>query len=263
MTLPWCRIEVGGQPAFGLVDGADVALVDAPPWGTHRRTGAKVPLAGAKLLHPVDPPNFYAAGLNYAPHIEWANRHHGTKFGVPKQADIGYRSANALVGSGADVVVPKDSTGSVEYEGELVAVIGRRAKNLSEAEALACVAGFTLGNDVSERAWQFSDRTLWRAKNADTFKPMGPVVVPGLDPMNLDIDVRINGRTVSSYNTRGMIFSVQHYLARMSRYVTLMPGDVVWFGCDGPTVPSLQPGDLVEVACKDIGTLANRVAREA
>jgi 2-keto-4-pentenoate hydratase/2-oxohepta-3-ene-1,7-dioic acid hydratase in catechol pathway len=211
-----------------------------------------------KLPPPVIPGNFYAAGLNYRAHIEWANSRGGS-YKVPEQADIGYRSNNALIGSGHDIVIPGDARGPVEYEGELVAVIGRSARNVSEADALACVRGYTLGNDVSERSWQKSDRTLWRAKNADTFKPMGPRIVSGIDPMSQVIEVRINGRTVSSYNTRGMIFSVAHYIARMSRYVTLHPDDVIWFGCDGPTLPALKPGDLVEVVNAAIGVLANRV----
>jgi len=213
-----------------------------------------------KLPPPVIPGNFYAAGLNFRAHIEWANSRGGS-YQVPGQADIGYRSNNALVGSGHDIVIPADSRGPVEYEGELVAVIGRVAKDVSEARALDCVAGYTLGNDVSERSWQKSDRTLWRAKNSDTFKPMGPRIVAGIDPMDQVIEVRINGRTVSSYSTKGMIFSVAHYIARMSRYVTLQPDDVIWFGCDGPTVPALQDGDLVEVANDSIGVLANRVRR--
>jgi 2-keto-4-pentenoate hydratase/2-oxohepta-3-ene-1,7-dioic acid hydratase in catechol pathway len=207
--------------------------------------------------------NFYAAGLNFRAHIAWANAHHGTSFKVPEQADIGYRSPNALIAGGETIVIPKDAPGPVEYEGELVAVIGRTAKDLSESEALGCVAGYTLGNDVSERSWQRSDRTLWRAKNSDTFKPMGPFIVDGIDPMAQAIEVRINGRTVSSYSTRGMIFSVAQYLSRMSRYLTLHPGDVIWFGCDGPTVPALRPGDLVEVVNEAIGVLANRVAAAA
>jgi 2-keto-4-pentenoate hydratase/2-oxohepta-3-ene-1,7-dioic acid hydratase in catechol pathway len=181
---------------------------------------------------------------------------------LPSQADIGYRSNNALIGSGADIVIPRDSTGPIEFEGELVAVIKTVTKNVSEAKALDCVAGYTLGNDVSERTWQRADRTLWRAKNADTFKPMGPFIVDGIDPMDQTIEVRINGRSVSSYHTGGMIFGVAHYIARMSRYVTLHPGDVIWFGCDGPTVPALEPGDLVEVANPAIGVLANRVRRD-
>ncbi|HYR36829.1 MAG TPA: fumarylacetoacetate hydrolase family protein, partial [Burkholderiales bacterium] len=206
--------------------------------------------------------NFYAAGLNFRAHIEWANSR-GGNYKVPEQADIGYRSPNALIPSGADIVVPADAKGPVEYEGELVAVIGREAKHLSEASALDCVAGYTLGNDVSERSWQKSDRTLWRAKNADSFKPMGPFVVSDIDPMNQTIEVRINGRTVSSYSTGAMIFGVAHYLARMSRYATLHPGDVVWFGCDGPTLPALKAGDLVEVVNDAIGVLANRVRQAA
>ena len=210
---------------------------------------------------PVIPGNFYAAGLNYRAHIEWANKAHGSTYKVPERADIGYRSNNALIGSGEDIVIPKDSSGQVDFEGELVAVIGKRVRNISEANALDCVAGYTLGNDISERSWQRSDRTLWRAKNSDTFKPMGPKIVSGIDPMNQVIEVRINGKTVSSYNTKAMIFSVAQYLARMSRYVTLHPGDIVWFGCDAATLPPLQAGDLVEVANPAIGVLANRVVR--
>ena len=203
--------------------------------------------------------NFYAAGINYRAHIEWANSR-GGNYQVPAQADIGYRSPNALLPTDADIVLPPDA-GRVEYEGELVAVIGRRAKNLDEVEALDCVAGYTLGNDISERAWQKGDRTLWRAKNIDTFKPMGPVVVTGIDPMDQVITVRVNGKDASSYNTKGAIFSLQHYIARMSAFVTLHPGDVIWLGCDGPTLPALNPGDLVEVVNDAIGVLANRVVK--
>jgi len=204
--------------------------------------------------------NFYAAGLNYRAHIEWFNGHHGASYKAPGEAEIGYRSPNALILSGEDIVIPGDAPGPVEYEGELVAVIGKKAKDVDEKDALQYVAGYTLGNDISERSWQKSDRTFWRAKNADTFKPMGPAIVAGIDPMAQTIEVRVNGRTVSSYSTAGMVFGVAHYLSRMSRYLTLHPGDVVWFGCDGPTVPALKRGDLVEVVNEHIGVLANRVA---
>ncbi|HEV8094982.1 MAG TPA: fumarylacetoacetate hydrolase family protein [Burkholderiales bacterium] len=260
--MKWCRIELDSRPAYGLVEGADVILISAAPFERHERTGRRLPLASVTLLPPVDPPNFYAAGINYRAHIEWANAHHGMTLKPPQQADIGYRSANALIGSGADIVIPADSPGPVEYEGEIVAVVGKKAKHLSERDALGCIAGYTLGNDLSERTWQRSDRTLWRAKSIDTFKPMGPVVVPGIDPMAQKITVRINGRTVSEYGTKNMIFSLAHYIARMTRYITLHPGDVLWMGCDGPTVPALQAGDLVEVENDAIGVLANRVVRE-
>jgi 2-keto-4-pentenoate hydratase/2-oxohepta-3-ene-1,7-dioic acid hydratase in catechol pathway len=259
--MKWCRLEQAGRAAFGIVEGSEIALIDAPPYGQHRRTGERVALAQAKLLPPVMPFNFYAAGINFRDHIEWANQRLGMTLKPPAQADIGYRSPNALVGSGADVVIPKDAPGPVHFEGELVAVIGKRAKNLTEARALDCVAGYTLGNDLSERSFQKSDRTLWRAKNIDTFKPMGPVVVDGIDPMDQVISVRVNGKEASSYSTKNAIFSLPHYIARMSAYVTLWPGDVIWLGCDGPTLPALEPGDVVEVVNEAIGVLANRVVR--
>jgi 2-keto-4-pentenoate hydratase/2-oxohepta-3-ene-1,7-dioic acid hydratase in catechol pathway len=260
--MHWCRLEVDGRPAFGIVEGNEVVVVDGSPFGTYTTTRTRLPLTTAKLLVPVVPPNFYAVGLNYRAHIEWAAKRHEMPVKVPTQADVGYRSVNALVPTGLPIVIPKDSPGPVEFEGELVAVVGRTARHLSEDEALDCVLGYTLGNDVSERTWQRSDRTLWRAKNTDTFKPMGPVIVTGLDPMAQRISVRINGRAVSEYETAGMIFGVRHYIARMTRYVTLHPGDVIWFGCDGPTEPALGPGDLVEVVNDAIGVLSSRVVRE-
>jgi len=250
-TEGWGRALVEGRAVDVRREG-DAVVTEA---------GGRYALDKVTLLPPVVPANFYAAGLNYRAHIEWANAHLGASYAVPKQADIGTRAPSALVGHGAEIVIPADAPGPVEYEGELVAVIGRSAKDLGEETALSCVAGYTLGNDVSERGWQRSDRTLWRAKNADSFKPMGPFIVPGLDPMAQTIEVRINGRVVSRYETRNMIFSLAHFLARISRYVTLHPGDVIWLGCDGPTLPALEDGDLVEVANDAIGVLANRVVR--
>ncbi len=260
--MQWCRVEVDGRATWGMVDGAEVRIVDGSPLDRYTRTARAIALAEAKLLVPVVPPNFYAVGLNYRSHIEWAAARHGMKVQIPTQADVGSRSPNALVASGEPIVIPADSAGPVEYEGELVAVVGRRAKHLSEDEALGCLLGYTLGNDVSERGWQRSDRTLWRAKNTDTFKPMGPVIVSDLDPARQMIRVAINGRTVSEYDTGKMLFGVRQYIARMTRYVTLHPGDVIWFGCDGPTEPALEPGGVVEVADDEIGVLRNPVVRE-
>jgi 2-keto-4-pentenoate hydratase/2-oxohepta-3-ene-1,7-dioic acid hydratase in catechol pathway len=180
---------------------------------------------------------------------------------VPQQADIGYRSPNALMGSGGNIVIPRNSKGSIEFEGELAAIVGRTAKDLTPDNALDCIAGYTLGNDLSERDYQMSDSTLWRAKNIDTFKPMGPVVSTTLDPTQQIISVRVNGVEASSYSTANMIFSLEHFLVRMTEFVTLHPGDVIWLGCDGPTLPALQPGDLVEVVNDNIGVLSNRVVK--
>jgi 2-keto-4-pentenoate hydratase/2-oxohepta-3-ene-1,7-dioic acid hydratase in catechol pathway len=262
LTTTWCRVDVDGRAVFGLVKGDEVRLVEGSPFDSHTATGRRLRLADARWLVPVEPRNFYAAGLNYRAHVEWGAARRGQPPKFPAQPDVGYRSPNALVPTGADIVIPTDAPGPVEYEGELVAVVGRRARNLAEDEALGCVLGYTLGNDVSERTWQASDRTLWRAKNTDTFKPMGPTIVTGLDPMAQRIRVRLDGRVVSDYETGKMIFGVRQYIARMTRYVTLHPGDVIWFGCDGATEPALRPGSVVSVENDTIGALVNRVVAE-
>src|SRR2546426_1140751 len=97
--MKWCRIQLDQGPAYGVVEGDQIAILSAAPFERHERTGERCPLARARFLPPVIPLNFYAAGLNYLAHIEWANQHHGMTLKPPQQADIGYRSANALVGS--------------------------------------------------------------------------------------------------------------------------------------------------------------------
>jgi 2-keto-4-pentenoate hydratase/2-oxohepta-3-ene-1,7-dioic acid hydratase in catechol pathway len=109
---------------------------------------------------------------------------------------------------------------------------------------------------VSERTWQKSDRTLWRAKNADTFKPMGPWIETDVDLDALETRVRVNGAETTRFPTNAMLFGVATYISTISRYVTLYPGDVIWMGTDG-TSPDLKAGDVVEVEITGIGTLRN------
>ena len=199
--------------------------------------------------------------MNYAAHIEWANKRTGGKYQLPEKADVGYRSPSALIPTEETIVIPADSAGPVQFEGELVAVIGKKARNLSEAEALSCVLGYTLGNDLSERTWQKQDRTLWRAKNCDTFKPMGPYIVSGIDPMKQHVAVRVNGKVAAEYDTDKILFSAQHFISRISQYTTLHPGDVLWLGTDGATEPDLKDGDVCEIVNEHIGTLRNPVVR--
>src|SRR5688572_26133691 len=186
---------------FGLVEDDEVVELEGSPFAEYRRTSKRHTLTRLKTLRPCVSANFYCAGLNYAAHIEWANRRTGANYKLPQKADVGYRSPNALIANGEPIVIPADSPGPVEFEGAPVAVIGKSARHLSEKNALSCVLGWTLGNDLSERAWQKSDRTMWRAKNCDSFKPMGPFIETDLDPLDQDICVRVNGVKASEYNT--------------------------------------------------------------
>ncbi len=143
----------------------------------------------------------------------------------------------------------------------MVAVIGKKCKNVSEEESLDYVLGFTIGNDVSERTWQKGDRTMWRAKNTDTFKPMGPWIVTGLDPDDLRCTVTLNEKIMIEYDIKTAIFGVRAFISNMSKYLTLYPGDVLWMGTEGET-QNMKDGDVIEVSISEIGTLRNRVQWE-
>ena len=258
--MRWVRYDHQGKSHFGILQGEAIEQVDGAPFANPARTGNIVALDKVRLLPPVIPPTFYAAGINYLQHVRNAAAR-GLPVQVPKQADIGYRAVNALIGSDAPIVVPADSSGKVQFEGELAVVIGREARNLSETDALSCVFGYTIGNDVSERVWQKSDRTFWRAKNADTFKPMGPWIETEVDLDTLVTTVRLNGAEVSRFKTNDMIFGIAEYISVMTRYLTLHPGDVIWMGTDDPTL-DMVAGDIVEVTIEGIGTLRNPVVAE-
>lgn len=260
--MRWVRYQARDGAAYGIVEGEEVVRVEGTPLGRFRRMRSARPLRDLKLLVPVTPPTFYAAGINYAAHVEWANRFWGHSTRVPAKADIGYRANNALIAHEEPIIIPKDATDAVHYENELVVVIGKEARNLSEADALSCVLGYSIGNDVSERTWQQEDRTLWRAKNSDTFKPMGPWIETDLDVSRCQSVTRIDGEEVSRFPTANFVFGIQHYISVMTRYLTLHPGDVLWMGTDGPTVPALKDGDLVECEITGLGVLRNPVRRQ-
>lgn len=256
------RFQQQDRVFYGLVEGEQVIELDGSPFTSYKPTSNAYLLSSLKILTPCEPRNFYCAGLNYAAHIEWAAKRKGLAVKLPEKADVGYRSPNALCATDEAIVIPADATEMVQFEGELVAVVGKTAKHLTEDNALSCILGYTLGNDVSERSWQKADRTLWRAKNCDTWKPMGPFIVTGLDPMNLDIEIRIDGQRVAGYNTSKMLFSAQRYIAEITKYMTLHPGDVIWLGTDDATEPNLADGQVCEIVQQDIGVLRNPVVRE-
>ena len=256
--MKWIRYRYGGTTNYGIVEDEQVEAVSGTPFGQYTRTGHRVPLSAVEIRIPFVPQTFYAAGVNYEVHVREAAALLGREPDLPQKADVGYRANNALIAHGAAIVIPADATERVQYEGELVVVIGKTVKHVSEDEALDCILGYTIGNDVSERNWQAGDRTLWRAKNTDTFKPMGPWIETDVDLDSLQTTVRINDEVVSQFATNRMIFGVAHYISEMTRYLTLYPGDMLWMGTDGAT-QNMKAGDTVDVEISGIGTLSNPV----
>jgi 2-keto-4-pentenoate hydratase/2-oxohepta-3-ene-1,7-dioic acid hydratase in catechol pathway len=258
--MRWCRVEIGGAPRYARVDGDTLVLVDGAPWSNPNETGETVPLAGAALLPPTIPSTFFCCGLNYRKHIDHAFERGYKQAAEVTRPEVGYRANNALVGQDAEVVRPADYEGRLEAEPELVAVIGRRLRRASLEEARTGVFGWTIGNDVSARAWQNADRTFWRSKNSDTFKPMGPWIETDFDLDEATTTTSRNGRPEGSFQTGNMIFDPYEYIVETTRYITMEPGDVLWLGADD--MVEMQVGDLIEISISGIGTLRHRVVAE-
>jgi 2-keto-4-pentenoate hydratase/2-oxohepta-3-ene-1,7-dioic acid hydratase in catechol pathway len=261
MSTKWCRFQAGGKISYGRIEGDSVVAIDGTPWGTNTATSNRHALSSVKLLAPTIPLTFFCVGINYREHIIQAAKRRGVEPQFPEKPDIGYRAQNALCGHEDPIIKPKDAGEVFQYEGELVAVIGKEARKVPAEKALDYVFGWTIGNDVSERTWQRNDRTMWRAKNCDTFKPMGPWIVTDLDYREMTTTIRLNGQEVDKFATANMIHDVETYIADVSRYCTLYPGDVVWMGTDG-SPRNMKPGDVCEVEITGIGTLRNRVVAE-
>jgi 2-keto-4-pentenoate hydratase/2-oxohepta-3-ene-1,7-dioic acid hydratase in catechol pathway len=259
----WVRVEAEGAPCHGLVEDDAISLIHGTPFGEWRRDGRRLSLTETPLLAPVFPPTLYACGINYAEHAREA----AEKFKKPLEAvwpktpEVGYRAQSAISSHLAPIVIPADAPENVQAEGELAVVIGRKARHVSEADALDCVFGYTICNDVSQRDWQYADRTFWRSKNSDTFKPIGPWIVTGVDLNALRSRVLVNGDVKADFATNNMIYSIATYISVMTRYITLVPGDVIIMGTDGHP-PKIAPGDTVSIEISGIGTLTNPVVRE-
>ena len=259
--MRWLNFTADGETSWGIVEGDRVTSVSGDPFGEWQRDPRSHALAEVKIELPLTPRTFYCVGLNYLKHLKEAADKRGEVPNVPDRPEIGYRAQNALIAHDEDVVIPAAATEKIHYEGELVVVIGKKAKHLSEADAMSCVFGYTIGNDVSERSWQKADRGLWRAKNADTFKPMGPWIETDVDLDNMETIVKLNGKQSNRFRTNDMIFGVVPFIVELTKYFTLWPGDVIWMGTDGAS-PDLKHGDVVEIEITGIGTLRNRFVRE-
>jgi 2-keto-4-pentenoate hydratase/2-oxohepta-3-ene-1,7-dioic acid hydratase in catechol pathway len=259
--MKWCRVQTPDGPRFGLVEGETIAIVDGTPFDRYAKTGNTVSLADSKLLVPVVPGTFYAIGSNYRDHIEKMAQAAGREPIYYDRPRVGYRANSALIAHDEDIVKPADSTDEFQYEAELVAVIGKSGRNVTPEQARDLIFGWTIGNDVSERTWQRSDPTNIRAKNCDTFKPMGPLILQSKDMRGMRTEVRINGRQAHSFDTSNMIFDPAAVVSEISKYNTLSPGDVVWLGTDDKP-HNLKIGDVLEIEITGIGLLRNQVVAE-
>jgi 2-keto-4-pentenoate hydratase/2-oxohepta-3-ene-1,7-dioic acid hydratase in catechol pathway len=243
------RFEFNGQPRWGLVQGEVVHPLQGDPFQDLRVLDSSLTLSDLTLLPPADPSKVIAVGLNYQSHLgERAPAEYPGLFA---------KYPTSIVGPDAQIVRPPDSR-NLHYEGEMVIVMGKTATNVAVESAAEYVFGVTAGNDISERDWQGDDLQWFRAKASDTFGPVGPFLVTGLDYNDLLLQTRVNGEVRQSERTADLLFNVAEIVSYVSRYVTLYAGDIIFTGTPGST-HAMEPGDVVEVELEGVGILRNTV----
>lgn len=245
----YVRYEHGGAASYGVLEGETIHQLDGDVFESPARTGVTVALGDVTLLPPSEPKKVVAAGLNYRSHLGGAQ--------PAEYPGLFDKHATSLIGHEAEITYYEDAT-NLHFEGEMVLIIGKVTRNVSVEEAPAHVFAVAPGNDVSERVWQSNDLQWFRAKGADTFGPVGPVMARGVDYDDLLLRTRVNGEVVQSQRTRDLLFDSSYLVSYVSRYVTLEPGDMIFTGTPGST-SAMQPGDVVEVELEHVGVLRNTV----
>jgi 2-keto-4-pentenoate hydratase/2-oxohepta-3-ene-1,7-dioic acid hydratase in catechol pathway len=237
--------------AYGVAEADGIALYRGTPFVAWEPTEIVIPFDEVHLLAPVFPTKVVCVGRNYVEHAEELGNP------VPDDPVIFLKPATAVIGPGAPIVLPSDSS-EVHHEAELAVVVGKVSHRIAAEDAAAHIFGYTAGNDVTARDLQKKDGQWTRAKGFDSFCPLGPAIETELDPAGLRISCEVNGEVRQEGSTYDMVFGVAELFAFVSRVMTLLPGDVILTGTPAGVGP-IRAGDRVEVIIERIGTLANPV----
>ena len=249
----YVRYELNGTISYGILDGDTIHQLRGNIFENPQRTGNTVSMGQVRILTPTDAKKVVAVGFNYRSHL-------GQQQDPAPQPGLFAKYPTSLVPHDAEITYYADAT-NLHYEGEMVLIIGKTAKNVSEADAPDYIFAVAPGNDVSEREWQSNDLQWFRAKGADTFGPVGPVMARGVNYDDILLQTRLNGEVKQSQRTKDLIFGTRQIVSYVSRYVTLEPGDMIFTGTPGST-SAMEPGDVVEVELEGVGILRNTVGRK-
>ena len=245
----YVRYEYNGNVSYGILEDETIHELRGDIFTGGRRTGDTVMLGQVRLLTPTAPRKVIAVGFNYRSHLGEAPE--------AEYPGLFAKYPTSLIPHDSEITYYADAT-DLHYEGEMVLIIGKTAKNVVEEDAQEYIFAVSPGNDVSERNWQQGYLQWFRAKGADTFGPVGPVMVSGLDYNDLMLQTRVNGEVKQAQRTKDLIFGPAQIVSYVSRYVTLEAGDMIFSGTPGST-SAMQPGDVVEIELEHIGVLRNTV----
>ena len=239
------------SPRYGWLLDDKIGDIEGDLFGEFRRLDAVTPLSEAKLLAPSQPSKILCVGRNYAAH---AKEHNAEVSELPL---IFHKPPSALLNPNDAINLPHQSQ-QVEHEAELVAVIGKRGRNIIAEDAKEHILGYSIGNDVTARDLQRADRLWTRGKGFDTFAPFGPWIDTEFNPADAVVTCRVNGQMRQMASTHDMVFSVGTIIAFISSVMTLEAGDLIYTGTPAG-VGALADGDVVEVDIEGLGVLSNPV----
>ena len=255
------RYQKNGEIFYGMLQGEEISLIEGDIFGEFVICSEMVNRGDVNLLAPVDPPNIIAIGLNYRKHADESGQSY------PEAPLIFLKATSSLIGPEDNIILPDMAPDEVDYEAELVIVIGKKAKNIARNDAANYILGYTCGNDVSARDCQLRIDKQWaRGKSFDTFCPLGPWIETELpDPDNCRIVSRLNGTIMQDSHTSDLIFGVKELVSYCSKNFTLLPGTVIMTGTPSGVGFARKPpiflkkGDIIEIEIEGIGILKNSV----
>lgn len=248
-----CRVKAA-DPFYGKLSRSRIERLSSAPWLGGAPTGESFEEDAVQLLAPVEPSKIICIGLNYHAHVT-------ASFSADKPPEyplIFLKPPSSIIAAHDKIIHPPQSE-RVDYEAELGVVIGKTARQVSEADAEKYIFGFTCVNDVTARDLQKKDGQWSRAKGFDTFCPIGPWIVTDYDWRDVLVEGIHNGKTMQSGRTSQMIFNIPYLISYISSAMTLMPGDLISTGTPSGIAP-MKPGDSIVVRVEGIGSLENSMA---
>lgn len=246
-----------GNAAYGIVEGSTVFALEGDLFGTFRKGAEVGTLDDIQPLAPLEPGKIVAIGLNYKAHVTELD----SSRTLPEFPVIFMKPQSAVIGPGEAIEIANPDN-ETHYEAELVVVIGKKARDVEEADALDYVLGYTAGNDVSDRKVQYAAGQWIQGKGYDTYCPLGPWIETNLDPGHVQVQSRLNGEVRQDSNTEILIFSVPFLISYVSKVMTLNPGDVIMTGTPHGVGP-MKAGDTIEIDVEGVGVLRNPVTNRA
>ena len=252
--MKYVRFELSDKSVhYGSLEGERVEEISNPFEGEIRKLGVCHDLSSVRLLSPCQPTKAVCIGLNYRDHAEECH------YAIPETPVVFMKPSTAVIGPD-DVIIYPEMSKRVDYEAELCVVIGKKASHVSREEAPSYILGYTCANDVSARDLQPHEGQWTIAKGFDTFLPLGPYISDEVDPFNLTVESRLNGKTMQKSNTKNLIFDVNFLVSYLSSVMTLLPGDVICTGTPSG-ISGMNVGDTIEIVIDGLGVLRNTVGK--